>query len=99
MTVKTVLQSDIAVERFYLYGLGKVIKSKCKPMVKTVSPFCGVLGNESVGGVTIITAGDSFMAGVVPTIVIIPHYVAVNAGLGIIAKIGISLAIYKGETA
>jgi hypothetical protein len=67
-------------------------------MKKTVLGFREILRNERRRRVTIVARGDRVMAGLIPAIEMIPHDVAVGAGIGVVPEIGRTIGIDERVT-
>ena len=79
--------------------VGIIAGGEVKRVEETVGGFHGVLAEEVVRRVAIVTGGDGAVTRFHPAVVIIAHDVAVRARAGIVREIGVSLRVDEGVRA
>src|SRR5262249_20972047 len=87
MTEFAVGFQDATIFLTNLDGFVKFLVSEGLRMMKAVFGLCPILADEVMGRVTIIASRHGVVAGMVPTIVLIAHDMAVYARARIVAKI------------
>lgn len=99
VTAKAVLLHDRAAGLFHLNGFVEVLKREAFAVAIAVLGFGVVFAEEVLRSVAVIAGGDCMMRAFEPAIVLLVHYVAVDAGIGVVGKIGQPLCEIEGVTA
>lgn len=73
--------------------LGKIAGGKAERVPESVHRLGGIFANQIMRGVAIVTGRHAAMTAVDPTVILLLHDVAVDAGLGIIGQIRRALRI------
>jgi hypothetical protein len=73
----------------------KILQGKTFRMPEAILHFGQVFWHKLVGDMTIVTGGDGMMTGLLPTIILLTHNMAVDACSGVVGEIGDSLGIIK----
>jgi hypothetical protein len=77
--------------------LMEVLKREGLGVAEPVFTFDQILADWMVREVTVVTGGMGMMAGLLPSIVVIAHNMAIHASLRVITQIGEPLPFVKGK--
>ncbi len=80
-------------------GIRKILKREGRRVVETIQGFDGVLANNIVWQMTVVTFGHMVVSGLNPRVHILFHDVAVYAGLWIVREVGVTFCIDEGVAA
>ena len=98
MTFATRVFGDAKAASLDLDWFVKLARGKGERMKESVFCLGEILRDKPRRRMAVVAGRDRVMARLDPTIEMIPHDVAVRAGLGIVAQVGRALRIDKGET-
>ena len=99
VTAKAVLLHNRAAGVFHLNGLVEVLEREAFAVPIAVFGFGVVFAEEVLRSVAVVATGDCMMRALKPAIVLLVHYVAVNASIRVVGKIGQPLCEIEGVTA
>jgi|LGOV01.1.fsa_nt_gb hypothetical protein len=97
MASNAVGDGNFPIKRPYAQWIGELAGSKCETVIPAINPFCKVLTKQAFGSVTAVAVGNLFVGRMIPRVELFAHDVAVQAGLGIVEKIGAAPSIDEGK--
>jgi hypothetical protein len=97
VATNTLIFNYFFIEIFYPNRIKIIPGGKGIGMQKTIDSFGAPFSKEILRGVAIITRSRLVMGCLYPTLVVIIHNMAIDTGIRIIEKIGISFGVVKSE--
>ena len=99
VAVQTIGIEHGGIDRPYVNRLVKILQGECSRMVISVARLCHPFPDEILLQMTLIACGKGVVAGLVPTVKLVLHDMAVDAGVRIAGEIGKSFGIIEGVAA
>lgn len=93
MTLDAIGLQDVGVAGLDADGFVEVLERKSIRVPEAVACFRQVFAHKIVRDVAVVAGCDGMMAGLLPTVVVFAHDMALHTGTGIVAEVGRALGI------